>query len=96
MAKKARLCEKRIIDAENNLYIAIQCHHYFTYDRYTSEHMRKHIIPCTDGDLLERFPLRVLADFPRIKKMCVGDIALVSRACRLLKLQVHDDMVTLP
>ena len=67
------------------LKVAIQCHHYFTYDRYNSLHMRQNIY-VEDGR--EKLPLRVLSSFPRLVSMCNGNIDIIKSACDLLDIKV--------
>ena len=70
------------------LRVALQCRHYFAYDRFSSEHMRKQIA-WIDGE--ECFPIAALAAFPRMVELCGGDAKLIVRACRLLELRVRDE-----
>lgn len=72
------------------LKVAVQCHHYFTHDRFSSTHMRLHILVEQGRETL---PLSVLASFPRLMTMCGGDLAIIRSACDVLHMQVVNDRV---
>lgn len=75
---------------ETVLQVALQCHHYFTYDRFSSSHMRKHIV-AENGR--EELPIGVLSSFPRLIAICDGDVDVIKAACRLLHVRVEGGSV---
>lgn len=72
--------------------VAMQCFHYFMYDRFTSPYMQQHI--CIKNGV-EHFPLCILAGFPRLVALCDGDVDVIRFACGCLGFDVSEDTVAL-
>jgi hypothetical protein len=68
--------------------VAVQCAHYFQYDRFSNEFMRGSLIH--DG-ATEGIRLATLLEFPRMCVLCEGDINMLRAACTLLEHVRVDD-----
>lgn len=62
--------------------VAVQCAHYFRFDRFSSAHMRRSLITSEEG--VEGISFATLLLFPRMRDMCVGDSTMLRTACALL------------
>lgn len=68
--------------------VAVQCAHYFQYDRFSNEFMRGSLVH--DG-ATEGIRLATLLEFPRMRVLCEGDINMLRAACTLLEHVRVDD-----